>query len=300
MVDKNLQKLKKEYNEIPIPEELDFVVRKAFKDSGVYESKRKPIYKRIGVAAALIVVTTSIFTLGINSSPAFAAKLSKIPVINSIVKVLTFSEYRINEDKYKANIEVPSIEGLENKELEYSLNEKYISENKKLYEDFIANMEALKKKDDGHLGINSGYVVKTDNENILSIGSYVVNTVGSSSTTFEYNTIDKKNEILITLPSLFKNDGYIDIISENIKEQMREQMKSDSNKVYWIADANGKSNMDIFKEISEDQNFYINDKSQLVISFNKYEVAPGYMGIVEFIIPTEILSDILVSNEYIK
>ena len=300
MVDKNLQKLKKEYDEISIPDELDFVVKKAFRDSGVYGTERKSIYKRLGVTAASIAIFTTILTVGVNSSPAFAAKLSNIPVVNSIVKILTFREYTIDEDKYKANIKVPSIEGLENKALENRLNEKYISENKKLYEDFIANMEELKKKDDGHLGIESGYVVKTDNENILSIGNYVVNTVGSSSTTFKYDTIDKKNEILITLPSLFKDNRYIEIISESIKEQMREEMKSDSNKIYWIASESGKSNMDIFKEISENQNFYINDKSQLVISFNKYDVAPGYMGIVEFIIPTEILSDILVSNEYIK
>ena len=300
MKDKNLQKLKKEYNEIPIPDELDFVVRKAFRDSGVYNTKTKTIYKRLGSAVASLVIATGILAVGVNSSPTFAYELSKIPVVNSIVKVLTFKEYNINEDTYKADIKVPSIEGLKNKDLEDRLNEKYISENKKLYEDFIAEMEEMKEIDDGHLGIESGYVVKTDNENILSIGRYIVNTVGSSSTTFEYDTIDKKNEILITLPSLFKDNKYIEIISENIKEQMREEMKLDSRKIYWVADENGNGNMDIFKEIDKNQNFYINDKSELVISFNKYEVAPGYMGIVEFIIPTDILSNILVSNEYIK
>lgn len=300
MKDKNLQKLKKEYNEIPIPDELDFVVKKAFRDSGVYNTKTKTIYKRLGSAAASLAIATGILAVGVNSSPTFAYELSKIPVVKSIVKVLTFKEYNINEDTYKADIKVPSIEGLKNKDLEDRLNEKYISENKKLYEDFIAEMEEMKEIDDGHLGIESGYVVKTDNENILSIGRYVVNTVGSSSTTFEYDTIDKKNEILITLPSLFKDNKYIEIISENIKEQMREEMKLDSRKIYWVADENGNGNMDIFKEIDKNQNFYINDKSELVISFNKYDVAPGYMGIVEFIIPTDILSNILVSNEYIK
>lgn len=300
MKDKNLQKLKKEYNEIPIPDELDFVVRKAFRDSGIYNTKTKTIYKRLGVTAASLVIATGILAVGVNSSPTFAYELSKIPVVKSIVKVLTFKVYNINEDTYKADIKVPSIEGLNNKDLEDSLNEKYISENKELYENFIADIEGLKELDGGHLGIESGYVVKTDNENILSIGRYVVNTVGSSSTTFEYDTIDKKNEILITLPSLFKDNKYIEIISENIKEQMREQMKLDSKKIYWVVDENGNGNMDIFKQIDKNQNFYINDKSELVISFNKYEVAPGYMGIVEFIIPTDILSNILVSNEYIK
>jgi len=30
----------------------------------------------------------------------------------------------------------------------------------------------------------------------------------------------------------------------------------------------------------------------LVISFDKYEVGPGYMGIQEFEIPTEVIADI--------
>lgn len=37
-----------------------------------------------------------------------------------------------------------------------------------------------------------------------------------------------------------------------------------------------------------------------MISFDEYEVGPGYMGVQEFEIPTEVIQDILVSNKYIK
>jgi len=117
---------------------------------------------------------------------------------------------------------------------------------------------------------------------------------------FKYDTVDKKNEVLITLPSLFKNDSYVSIISENIKKQMIEQYKADNNKFYWVEGIGQKTTIELFKEISKEQSFYINSEGKLVISFNKYEVAPGYMGIPEFVIPTEILKDTLVSNEYIK
>jgi hypothetical protein len=300
MIDKSLHQLKKEYIETDIPKELDFLVRKALKDSGIYRRKRKYLLKRASVVAASIALFVTTLTVGVNTNPVFAASLSEIPVVGSVIKVLTFREYTVNEDKHKANIKVPSLQGLENKALQNSLNEKYLNENKKLYDEFIANMEELKKNSDGHLGIESGYVIKTDNENILSVGRYVVNTVGSSSTTFKYDTIDKKNEVLLTLPSLFKDNSYVEIISENIKKQMREQMKSDSDKIYWIADEGKKKTMEIFDKISENQNFYINAQFQLVIIFNKYEVAPGYMGVVEFIIPTDAISSILVGDEYIK
>ncbi len=300
MENKSLHQLKKNYEETPIPKELDFLVRKTLKDNGVHSTKRKDIFKRLGTVAASVAVFVGMLTVGVNSSPAFAATLSKTPIVGSIVKVLTFKEYAVNEDKHKVDIKTPAIQGLKNKELENSLNEKYLTENKKLYEDFMADMEDLKKKGDGHLGVNSGYVVKTDTDKLLSVGRYVVNTVGSSSTTFKYDTIDKKKEVLITLPSLFKDNRYVEVISENIKKQMKEQVQSDSNKVYWVANGGGGKNMEIFDKISENQSFYINAEGKLVISFNKYEVAPGYMGVVEFVIPTEVISDILVGNEYIK
>jgi len=112
----------------------------------------------------------------------------------------------------------------------------------------------------------------------------------------QYDTIDKEKEILITLPSLFNNEGYIERISENIKEQMLKEMTNDPDKVYWVKEGD----IDPFVEIDPNQAFYINDMGQLIISFDKYEVAPGYMGIVEFVVPTEVIEDLLVSQEYIK
>jgi hypothetical protein len=299
-MDNKMEKLKKEYLDVPIPEELDFTVRHTLRENGVNSMRKNNSFKRVGILAASIAAAFVIITAGVNTSPVFADALSKVPVVGSLAKVLTFREYTVKEDKYNMNIKVPSIHGLENIGLESSLNKKYIDENKKLYEKFNKDMEDIKKSGGGHLGVNSGYEVKTDTDRILSIGCYVVNTVGSSSTVFKFDTIDKKNEILITLPSLFKDENYIDIISENIKKQMIEQNKADNNKFYWVSGIEQKGTVQLFEKISKEQNFYINAEGKLVVSFDKYEVAPGYMGIVHFVIPSEVLSYILVSNEYIK
>ena len=299
MENKELEKLKKQYMDVPIPIELDFVVKKALKESRGNIGKKK-INKKARKIFASAAIVTVILTIAVNSSSAFANTLSRVPIVGSIVKVLTFNEYTINEDRFNANIKTPAIEGLENKELENTLNTKYLEENKKLYDEFISDMKDLKENGGGNLGISSGYEAKTDTDKILSIGRYVVNTVGSSSTVFKYDTIDKKKEILITLPSLFKDDKYVDIISKDIKKQMIEQNKADKNKFYWVEGINQQVPMDLFQKISKEQSFYINKENKLVISFDKYEVAPGYMGIVEFVIPTDIILDILVSNEYIK
>ena len=296
-MDEKIEKMKDEYKNIPIPEELDFVVEKAIRTSKV---KKARSYKWVaGVAAAAVL-----FTAGINTSPAMAKALADVPIVGSVVKVLTFIEFNVEkEDRYEANISVPAVQDLENEELAKSLNEKYLNEGKELYEGFMKDIEEMEKNGGGHLGVDSGYEIKTDNEQILSIARYVVNTVASSSTIMKYDTIDKKKEILLSLPMLFKNNSYVSVISENIKEQMREQMKDvDSDKIYWVSDAGlGEEEewVELFETINNEQNFYINNDGKLVISFDKYEVAPGYMGICEFVIPTEVIADILVGNEYI-
>lgn len=299
MKEHDLEQLKKEYMDVPIPSELDFVVKKALQ-KGRRRMQRENNFKKIRTAAVAIVAAVAILVVGVNSSPVFAKTLSEVPLVGGIVKVLTFREYTLNEDTYDAEIKVPAIEGLKNKNLENSLNEKYLAENKKLYDQFMLEVQDLKEQGGGHLGVSSGYVVKTDTDRILSVGRYVVNTAASSSTVFKYDTIDKQNEVLITLPSLFKDDSYVEVISENIKEQMRAQHQADENKFYWVEGIEEEGFIDLFEKIAKEQSFYINTDGKLVISFDKYEVAPGYMGVVEFVIPTEVIADVLIGNEYIK
>ena len=48
-----------------------------------------------------------------------------------------------------------------------------------------------------------------------------------------------------------------------------------------------------FQSITEQTNFYFNESGELVIAFDEYEVAPGYMGAPEFVIPQEVTAAIL-------
>lgn len=298
-----LDMLKKEYLKTPIPERLDFLVKKALKDGSGNSIKKRSTMRIIRATVASAAVLVALLTAVVNTSPVFASTLLKVPVIRGIVEVLTFREFTVKEDRFNADIKVPSIHGLENKALESSLNEKYLAENKKLYEEFMAEMAEMQKNAQGNMGVDSGYIVKTDTDRILSVGRYVLIVKASGAEKIKYDTIDKKNEVLITLPSLFKDNSYVGIISENIKTQMRERMKADEGIIYWVS-VEGREALsefvEPFEKISEQQNFYISPEGKLVISFDEYEVGPGSMGIQEFIVPTEIIADILVSDEYIR
>ena len=48
-----------------------------------------------------------------------------------------------------------------------------------------------------------------------------------------------------------------------------------------------------FQSITEQTNFYFNESGELVIAFDEYEVAPGYMGAPEFVIPQKVTAGLL-------
>lgn len=291
-----LNYLKENYEEIEIPDELEFLVKKSLKQNDNKYSLKIKKWKISGIAA---VIVFGIFVTSINISPTLAENLIDIPIIGSFVKVFMFTNYTVKEDGFDANIKVPNISGLEDKELENKLNEQFIEEGQSLYNDFIKQMEEIKSQGgEGHIGLDTTYKIKTDNDKFFSIVLIKTEIMASASTEYTAYTIDKKNKAVVTLKSLFKDNSYIEIISENIKNQMREQMKQDENIMYFIDEEDIPENN--FKAIKENQNFYINDNGNIVILFDEYEVAPGYMGSLEFIIPTEEIKSIILDRGLIN
>ncbi|WP_340023731.1 DUF3298 domain-containing protein [Paenibacillus sp. FSL K6-1096] len=290
-----LNRMKQEYESIPIPDELDKMVNRTIASR---RTKIKAMPWLAGAAAACILLFVSV-----NASPAFAKAMSEMPVLGQIVKVITIQEYTEQNEKTDVHLKTPGIAGTGDPELEHSLNTKYLEENKKLYEGFKDEVAQLEKSGGGHLSLESGYEVVTDTYRLLTLSRYVVESAGSAAEFRKYDTIDKINHIVITLPSLFSDDHYIQVISDNIKEQMRQQMKDDPSKMYWVEQSGIEPDIpeeELFRSITKDQNFYINQDGKLVISFDEYDVAPGYMGVVEFTIPTEAIQDLLVSNKYVQ
>jgi len=290
-MDDKLKKLQEQYNDIPIPDELEEMI-----ENNVHRQKKRkrklPIFLTSAAAAAVL------FTVGLNTNPAMAKNLADLPVIGPVIHVLTFTKYEVVKDKYTANIEVPHVSGA-SEEIE-QLNATYIEEGKALYEQFKEEIEEMEA---GNMSLNSGYTIETDTDDLLSFGRYVEVTVASSSTVMQYTTIDKKAETVITLPSLFKDNSYIEIISRYIEEELRNRMieKNGEDELYFVGGTEWfDESMGVFTSISPEQNFYITEAGKLVISFNEYEIAPGFMGLVTVEIPTEILQNVLISNQYIK
>ncbi|MEG0472148.1 MAG: DUF3298 domain-containing protein [Solibacillus sp.] len=289
-MDDKLKNMKNKYEDVPIPKELDEVIENSLKRK---PKKRNKVSWLLGSVAA----ASMIFVGGINASPTMAKNLAQIPVLAAVVEVLTFTEYEVKDGNYEANIKVPQITG--DSDVIQALNAQFEAEGKALYEEFTKEINYM---DGGHLGVDSGYIVETDTDQLLSMGRYVVNTVASSSTVMHYTTIDKEKQIALTLPGLFKDTSYVPVISEYIQQQMRDEMvTSNGESTYWVGGTGliEEEFTELFETIKNEQNFYITEQGKLVIAFDKYEVAPGYMGLVKFEIPTGLIQELLVSNVYI-
>ncbi len=282
------RKLKKEYENIQPSEDLKKRVDLIMKNNRRANQSRRFF---AGAAAGIAIFFTASVS-ALNISPTFAATVSGVPGLRNVVKVLTMGKYEVEDEGYIAIVETPQIEGLLDKDLQDMLNNEFKDNANKVIAAFEADYKKLKEDFPGqevHMGINSGYNVKTDTEEILALDLYIVNVVGSSSTTHKLYTIDKKTGTLLTLPGLFKEGAdYVGVISEYLIQEM-ESINEKGTSYFWIHETQAEN----FKRIKSDQNFYINTEGNLVICFDKYEVGPGSSGSPEFVVPNEVIKDIL-------
>lgn len=155
----------------------------------------------------------------------------------------------------------------------------------------IARFEEQVEQGEGHGSIYADHQVVTNTDTWFTLRIDVTEIAASGFQYQYYYHIDKTTGEIASLKNLFKEGAdYITPISENIKEQMRDEMRADESKMYWIDSED--EIIEDFEAIKEDQNFYLNEEGQIVICFDEYEVAPGYMGLVEFAVDEEAVADI--------
>lgn len=288
MKNDKIDKLKENYNNVEIPKELDDVINDAFKESANKEIENnkkdwrrnmKNMKKWYASAAAIGLIIVSV-----NASSTFAKSLENIPVIGNIIKIVDFNNYRIDKDGMDVSISLPEISS-DSKDLEYKLNKEFEREGKEAYKKYEAEVAKLEKEGKTtHKSAEMWSETVAENAKTLSVAIYNTETEASAATSRKIYNIDKKDKTILTLEGMFGNNDYVDVLSKNILSQMKERTKKDSNDVYFVDNT--------FK-IKKDQPFYINDKGELVICFDEYEVAPGSAGLVEFVIPSNVVSKLM-------
>lgn len=291
-----LQDAKDRYDEIPIPEDLsvriqdtirEFENRQAKENNVITMRKKKgvAVYMRRGAVAAAAAVV--LLTAALNTNTAFAEEVSTLPVIGTLAKVLTFSSYEKEEDDMKIKVEIPSIEMIAgsaagfsdqvNREI-YNLCEDYAKEARERaieYRKAFLDTGGTEEEWAAHkIEIKVWYEIKNQTDSCLSLAVMGTENWSSAYSETKYYNIDLNSGTLITLKDILGED-YIRIADESIQKQIRE--KEASQDIVFFAPEEGG-----FDGITEDARFYINTAGNPVIVFEKYEIAPGAYGEIEF------------------
>ena len=253
---------------------------------------KKRIIRTVSAAAAVVAA----FVILPNTSASIALAMEQIPVIGNLVEVVTFRDYSYETDRNMADIQVPEIQvsdQADTGEVQDKLNkttEEINAEIQRISEGLIAEFEAGLEYEEGYQDVVVNSEVLTTTQDYFTLKLLCYQGAGSGYAWNYYYTIDLNTGERLKLKDIFKEGAdYIIAISENIKEQMQAQMDADDSVYYWLHDEIEEWN---FKSITDETSFYINEKGNVVIGFNEGDVAPMYMGTVEFEIPAEVLADL--------
>lgn len=242
--------------------------------------------RRIAVVAACVAFVT-LFLLP-NVSAAYAEALERIPVLGDLVRVVTIRNYFYQDSNHEMNIQVPELNTDTDQPAAQQINSEVDELTNTLVNRFYQELEL--SGTNGYGSIYVDYACITNTERWFTLKLSVCETAASSNSYFKYYHIDKTTGELITLGDLFQSERFSEVLGEEIRRQMQQQMERDKEAVYYINRSDVDSN---FTSVEGTHNFYWNRDGALVVPFDKYEVAPGYMGCPEFVIDRSVIKDIL-------
>ncbi len=317
-----LRQLQEEYENMIIPEAGRERLQAGI-DRARMEKKRAEHARRRSAWTAVAAAVVVMIALP-NTNIQIAHAMENIPLLGGFFRLVTVRQYNYSDENHNAEVELAQINYGEDAGEGASVGEvaaapegtaagnvEGASDGQEaavanLSEDGVEavnqNMEATVEElirqfedtlsEEGYHGLHVTQEIVTDNERYYTVKLSVLETEASGYEHNQFYTIDKQTGNVVTLEDLFaEGSDYISAISENIKTQMKEQMAADEGVIYFL------DNDDMpefnFQGITEQTNFYFNEKDELVIAFDEYEVAPGSMGAPEFVIPQEVTAAIL-------
>ncbi len=296
------ERLRETYENVSMPEKGVTEMKKKIEEGKRQARRRKNLLLTLKGAAA----AAAVFIILPNTSAGVAYAMSSIPVVGRLVEAVTFRDYRYEDERHSADVEVPglitentagiaetveSADGERQERLQKTAEE-INQEIETITGQLIAEFEENLKMKEGYQDIVVKHEVIRSGDDYFTLKLICYQGAGSGAEWDYFYTIDLRTGERVALKDLFAEGAdYITPISENIKSQMREQMAADENIMYWV-DYEDVEEWN-FRQITDETSFYINQDGNVVIAFNEGDVAPMYMGCVEFVIPGEILAGII-------
>lgn len=278
-----------EYENIEIPRELEtIIVKEIEKDRQKVKMKKTPKVRHFLQTAAACAV---IFIGSVNVSQTVALAMYDVPVLGNLARMVTFREYKYQDSYVEMDLHMPSLNNTGNAALEERINSAIEEKMRQVIDSNMLDAQQRKTiaEEKGHTeeeiyqkGVFADAEVKYQQGDILSFVITTLETAGSSDTQLYCVNVNIQTGEDVTLADLL-GKNYKKRVDESIQEQIASRMKADENQVFFgFSQVDKEMGIEGFTGISEDQAFYINAEGNPVIVFQKYQIAPGYMGTPEF------------------
>ncbi len=253
-------------------------------------SSKKGTSQALGIWSHVAVTVSCLLCILVlvmpNISPVYAQDTGDIPADSDWIRVFTVRNYSYSDPNHEMDIDVPNISDPRHSEAADQINEDVDEFTAKLAGQFYNDLEAVGDK--GHGAIFVDYEVLMNRENWFTLKLAVNSVTGSSDSYYKIYNIDRNTGKIVTFSDLFCTSDFGKVMKQDIMKQMKERSEENNTLIY-VTDEDT-------WEISDKQNFYFNENGDLVIPFDKYEVAPGSMGNPEFTIRKGTLNCILKSE----
>ena len=125
--------------------------------------------------------------------------------------------------------------------------------------------------------IDVDYEIKCQNDQYLSFILTETETRANAYTEVYTYNIDLEAGRELTLRDMLGPD-YVELANAAVREGIAAREAADPDATFFHDEAG-------FTSIDEDQAFYLNEAGNPVVIFEKYAIAPGYMGQPEFEVP---------------
>ena len=281
------EQLKQLHQSIPVPPELAGLVSETV--AAIPFRRRRSGWKKTLTAFAACLC---LFAVSVNLSPAFAASLYELPLVGDVAMLFTFREIRQTDEAKNVVIQAPALRGAGDTALEQQINNRIAEriellqkQGDQMAQDYLEAYNATKGKNDPEfwkMEINIGYQMKYASPETISFELYFASSAASSFTQQYFYNIDLNTGRDLTLEDLLAPD-YLAFCNRAVEEGMALRLAQDPNAFYYnLEDDIHEDDEFAFRSIRPDQPFYINHAGNPVIVFEKYEIAPGYMGAPEF------------------
>ena len=113
-------------------------------------------------------------------------------------------------------------------------------------------------------------------DKIISFSINATQIMADSYLQKKFYTVDLKTGEVYNIEHFLGSD-YQNIVKKSVQQQIAENKEKYPNLMYFDEAVNN-------LKITNEQPFYINKDNQVVVVFNQFEIAPGYMSLPEFII----------------